>query len=62
MLGFNNKGREYLNTIKKETQIYTSIKNRINREFDIEILASKILDMVYLSDLVKKELKGPIKV
>ena len=62
VLGFNNNGREYLNIIKKETQIYTSIKNGINREFDIEILASKILDMVYQSDLVKKELKGPIKV
>ncbi len=61
VLGFNDRGRVYLNQIKKETQIYTSIKNGINYEFDIELLASKILDMIFGSDLLKKELKGPIK-
>lgn len=61
VLGFNNKGVDYLSTIKKETQIYTSIKNGINIEFDIEILASKIIDMVFRSNLLSKELKGPIK-
>ncbi len=55
VLGFNQNGKEYLNKIKKNITIYTSIKEGINESFDLEIRASKILDIIYNENLVKKE-------
>ncbi len=61
VLGFNENGKKHLNAIKNKTTIYTSIKNNINLEFDIELLASKIIDSIYSSNLFTSEIKGPIK-
>nr|MCR5786418.1 nucleotidyltransferase family protein [Acholeplasmatales bacterium] len=60
VLGFNKNGRKYLSTLKKDIDIYTSIKNGINKEFDLEIHTDKILDIVYKENLLSKEIKGPI--
>lgn len=59
VLGFNTKGKEYLNKIKKNITIYSSIKEGINEAFDIEIKASKILDIIYNENLLKKESLPP---
>lgn len=61
VLGFNNKGREYLNKIKKNIQIYTNIKNNDNLALAIELKISKILDLIYNTNLLKLEQIGPIK-
>ncbi len=59
VLGFNQNGKDYLNKIKHKITIYTSIKEGINEAFDIEIKASKILDIIYKDDLLKKESLPP---
>ena len=61
ILGFNNNGKEYINKIKKDINIYTNIKENINEIFDIELKISKILDFIFNLDLMKKEQSGPIK-
>ena len=61
VLGYTNKGREYLNTIKKNIKVYTNIKNGINLALDIELKASKILDIIYNLNLLNKEQSGPTK-
>ena len=60
VLGYSNKGKEYLNQIKKDVPIYTNIKEGINNVLDIELKISKILDSIYHLDLLKKEQKGPL--
>ncbi len=60
VLGFNNFGKEYLNKIKKNLNIYTNIKEGINDVLDIEFMISKVLDSIYNIDLLKNEQKGPI--
>ena len=60
ILGFNNNGKEYINKIKKDINIYTNIKENINEIFDIELKISKILDFIFNLDLIKKEQKGPM--
>ena len=60
VLGFNDLGKSLLNDIKKDVIIYTSLKNNINYEFDLEIFVDKILDTIYKSNLLSKEIKGPI--
>lgn len=60
VLGYSNKGKEYLNQIKKDVPIYTNIKEGVNNTLDIELKISKILDSIYHLDLLKKEQKGPI--
>lgn len=60
VLGYSNKGKEYLNQIKKNIQIYTNIKEGINEVLDIELRVSKILDTIYNKELLKNEQKGPI--
>lgn len=59
VLGFNKNGKSILNDIKKSVKIYTSIKEGINKAFDIEFKADKILDIIYKDDLVKKETLSP---
>ena len=61
VLGFNSKGREYLNKIKKDIKIYTNIKNSNNLALAIELKISKILDSIYNTNLLKLEQIGPIK-
>ena len=55
--GLNKKGRDYLNTIKKEINIL--IISKITREKDemleFEIETTKIYDIINNSNLVKKE-------
>ena len=60
VLGYSNKGKEYINSIKKDIKIYTNIKENINKDLDIELKVSKILDSIYDLDLLKKEQKGPV--
>ena len=60
VLGYSNKGKEYLNQIKKDVPIYTNIKDGIHNALDMELKISKILDSIYHLDLLKSEQKGPI--
>ena len=48
ILGFNNKGRNYLNKIKKEINlpIYTSYKNNLSNTFDIEFKSTYIYSII----------------
>lgn len=62
ILGFNEKGKKYLNSIKKKTSIpiitgYSNINSKI---LDIEYRVNNIYSLTDKS-LIEKELKGPIK-
>ncbi len=61
ILGYNDKGKAYLNSIKKNNTIYTNIKNNINQILDIEINTSKIIDIIYDTNIFDLEMNGPIK-
>ncbi len=61
ILGYNNIGKDYLNTIKKDVLIYSNLKNNINKIFDIELKISKILDVIYNTTNCLYEQKGPLK-
>ena len=61
ILGYNDKGKAYLNSIKKNNNIYTNIKNNINQILDIEINTSKIIDIIYDINIFDLEMNGPIK-
>ena len=61
VLGYNNNGKEYLNKIKKNINIYTNIKKGINDILDIELNVSKILDNIYNLCLLKDEQNKPIE-
>lgn len=61
VLGYSSNGKEYLSTIKKDKKIYTNIKEGINKILDIEIRISKILDVIYNTNLLTLEQKGPKK-
>lgn len=60
VLGYTNVGKQYLNVLKKETKIYTNIKEGLNPILDIEIKVTKILDFIYQNALLKKEQSAPI--
>lgn len=60
VLGYNEKGKNYLNKIKKELNIFTNIKHNINLALDIELNASLILDSIYNINLFKLEQSSPI--
>ena len=60
VLGYSNKGKEYINKIKKDINIYTNIKEGINTILDIELKTSKILDTIFNTNIFKQEQKGPI--
>ena len=62
VLGYSDNGKNYLSEIKKNLNIYTNIKEGINKALDIELKASKILDAIYNNDLFKLEQKGPVKI
>ena len=61
ILGYNDKGKAYLSSIKKNLTIYTNIKNNINQILDIEITTSKLIDTIYNTNLFNLEMNGPIK-
>lgn len=58
VLGFNKKGQNYLNKIKKQIDIpiLTNFKNVLNYELEIDKIYSLITD----NDIINKELKAPI--
>ena len=63
LLGFNKKGRNYLNKIKKETSIpiITNYKSTNSKLLDIEYRVLKIYSMITEDEkLIKDELKKPI--
>lgn len=60
VLGYSDKGKKYLNEIKKDVNIYTNIKEGINKALDTELKISKILDSIYNLDLLKHEQGAPI--
>ena len=60
VLGYTNKGQEYIKTIKKDVKIYTNIKNNIHPSIDIELKVSTILDSIYNTNIKKLEQSKPI--
>ena len=60
LLGFNNKGKEYLNKIKKDINIpiITNYKKNISKLLDIEIKALSIYSMIIDKSLMDKEYKN----
>ena len=60
VLGFNQKGQDYLKKLKKDITIYTNIKEGLNPILDVELKISKILDVIYKENLILLEQKGPI--
>lgn len=60
ILGFNARGKEYLNTIKKNIKLITNNKNGICNILDNEIIIAKLIDLVYDDNKLKYELNGPV--
>ncbi len=63
VLGFNSKGRKYLSSIKKDVDLpiitgYSDINSKV---LDIENRVNKIYALDNEEELIKRELKGPIK-
>ena len=60
LLGFNNKGKEYLNKIKKDINIpiITNYKKNISKLLDIEFKALSIYSMIIDKSLIDKEYKN----
>ena len=59
VLGFNKKGREYLNSIKKEVDI--PIYTNFNKELELELKVTKIYSQIVNDpSLIKKEIKNII--
>ena len=58
ILGFNKKGQEYLNKIKKDIKlpILTNFKPILNYELQVD----KIYSLITNDEILKKELNGPI--
>lgn len=55
VLGFNSNGRNYLNRIKKDTNIVTNYKNNISKLFDLENRINSIYALVADTNLIKEE-------
>lgn len=60
ILGYNQNGKKYLSSVKKNLTIYTNIKEGINPILDIELRITKLLDFIYKTNLLSLEQKGPI--
>lgn len=60
ILGMNDTGREYLNKIKKDTNIISKVKEGINEILDFELKASQIYSLKYHSNVFRKEFLKPI--
>lgn len=63
VLGFNKNGQEYLNKIKKQTNIpiYTNFNKDLEYELKIANIYSVIFDNKYKDEIIKKEITGLIK-
>lgn len=63
ILGFNKKGREYLNKIKKEVNIpiYTNFNKNMNLELKVTSIYSLIFSKEKQEELIEKEIKNLIK-
>lgn len=59
VLGYSEKGRLYLNGIKKDVPIYTNIKEGIHPILDIELKITKLLDLIYSSSMLYEEQGKP---
>ena len=59
ILGFNDFGKSYIKTIKKNKNLYTNIKDDISKVFDIELKTAKVLDTIFNTNFVLEEQKGP---
>ena len=59
VLGFNKKGREYLNKAKKQTKL--PIYTNFNKELELELKVTKIYSLIVNDpSLIKKEIKNII--
>ena len=59
ILGFNKKGRSYLNSIKKEVTL--PIYTNFNKDLELELKVTKIYSMIVNDEsLIKKEIKNII--
>ena len=60
LFGFNNKGKDYLNKIKKNINIpiITNYKKNISKLLDIELRISSIYSMIIDKELIDKEYKN----
>ena len=56
----NTCGREYLNTIKKDVNLISKVKEGINEVLDFELRASQIYSLKYHSNVFRKEFLKPI--
>lgn len=57
VLGFNQKGKDYLNSLKQEVNIITNNKQGLHEILDNELKISKILDFVYQTNNLNIENK-----
>lgn len=62
VLGYSKGGLEQIKNIKKEIRIWTNIKEGLHPVLDCDFLISKIIDLIYQSNLVLLEQKGPITI
>lgn len=60
LLGYNDTGKKYINTIKKEILLYSNIKDGLNLSLDLELRLSKLLDTIYDLNLMIYEQRAPI--
>lgn len=58
VLGFNKKGREYLNQIKKDINI--PIYTNFNKELEYELKITSIYSLINNEDLIRKEISSLI--
>ena len=58
ILGFNKRGQNYLNSIKKQVDL--PIITNFNKGLEYELKVSKIYSLITDDEIIKKELKGPI--
>jgi hypothetical protein len=59
VLGFNKKGREYLNSIKKEVKL--PIYTNFNKDMELELKVTKIYSQIVNDpSLINKEIKNII--
>ena len=59
VLGFNKKGRLYLNSIKKKVKV--PIYTNFNKDLELELKVTKIYSLIVNDEsLIKKEIKNII--
>lgn len=61
ILGFNQNGQRYLNSIKKQVNFFTRLIDGIHPIYDYELKIAKIFSNVYKRDFIQLEQKLPHK-